>query len=82
MLAAAGAAVVVPDEELDGDRLAKELEALLADPGRLAGMGEAAKGLGRPKAAEEVARLAEEHARPRPVAPATGTAAEGDASGA
>jgi UDP-N-acetylglucosamine:LPS N-acetylglucosamine transferase len=82
LLAAAGGAVVVPDEELDGARLAKELEALLADPGRLASMGEAAKGLGRPKAAEEVARLAEEHARPRPVAVATGNVEEGDASGA
>ena len=27
-------------------------------------MGQAAKGLGRPKAAEEVARLAEKHAAP------------------
>jgi UDP-N-acetylglucosamine--N-acetylmuramyl-(pentapeptide) pyrophosphoryl-undecaprenol N-acetylglucosamine transferase len=81
LLAAAGAAVIVPDEELDGARLAKELEALLADPGRLARMGEAVKGLGRPKAAEEVARLAEEHARPRAVAHATRNAAQGDASG-
>jgi UDP-N-acetylglucosamine--N-acetylmuramyl-(pentapeptide) pyrophosphoryl-undecaprenol N-acetylglucosamine transferase len=82
LLAAAGGAVVVPDGELDGARLASELEALLADPGRLATMGEAVKALGRPKAAEEVARLAEEHARPRPVAHATRNAAEGDASGA
>jgi len=77
LLATAGGAVVVPDEELDGARLAKELEMLLADPGRLASMSEAVKGLARPKAAEEVARLAEEHARPRLVAHANGEADAG-----
>jgi UDP-N-acetylglucosamine--N-acetylmuramyl-(pentapeptide) pyrophosphoryl-undecaprenol N-acetylglucosamine transferase len=81
LLAAAGAAVIVPDAEVDGARLATELEALLADPGRLARMGEAAKGLGRPKAAEEVARLVEERARPVPVAHATTNRARGDVSG-
>jgi UDP-N-acetylglucosamine--N-acetylmuramyl-(pentapeptide) pyrophosphoryl-undecaprenol N-acetylglucosamine transferase len=82
LLAAAGAAVVVPDEELDGARLANELDALLADPGRLAGMGEAVKALGRPGAAEAVAQMAEEHARPRPLAHATSKGGEGDAGGA
>jgi len=82
LLAAADGAVVVPDEELDGARLAKELDALLADPGRLAGMGEAVKALGRPGAAEAVAHLAEEHARPRPFTDATSNGAKGDASGA
>ena len=81
-IASVGGAVVVPDEELDGARLAKELGTLLADPGRLASMGEAVKGLGRAGAAEAVAQLAEEHARPRPVAHATSNAEEGDASGA
>lgn len=74
-LASVGAAVVVPDEELDGARLAKELEVLLGDPSRLASMGEAAKALGRPKAAEEVARLAEEHARPERAVAVTGKGA-------
>ncbi len=82
LLASVGGAVVVPDEELDGARLAKELDTLLADPGRLASMGEALKGLGRAGAAEAVAQLAEEHARPGPVAHATRNAGEGDASGA
>jgi len=82
LLASVGGAVVVPDEELDGARLSKELGTLLADPGRLASMGEALKGLGRAGAAEAVAQLAEEHARPRPVAHATRNAEEGDASGA
>jgi UDP-N-acetylglucosamine:LPS N-acetylglucosamine transferase len=74
--------VVVPDDELDGARLANELEALLADPGRLASMGEAVKRLGRAGAAEKVARLAEEHSRPRPLSHATSSPAEGDAGGA
>jgi UDP-N-acetylglucosamine--N-acetylmuramyl-(pentapeptide) pyrophosphoryl-undecaprenol N-acetylglucosamine transferase len=82
LLASVGGAVVVPDEELDGARLAKELGMLLADPGRLASMGEAVKGLGRAGAAEAVAQLAEEHARPRPAAHATSNAERGDASGA
>jgi UDP-N-acetylglucosamine--N-acetylmuramyl-(pentapeptide) pyrophosphoryl-undecaprenol N-acetylglucosamine transferase len=82
LLASVGGAVVVPDEELDGARLSKELGTLLADPGRLASMGEALKGLGRAGAAEAVAQLAEEHARPRSVAHATRNAEEGDASGA
>ena len=58
----AGAAVVVPDAELDGDRLVGEVERLMADPGRLAAMGAAANGLARPGAADAVAALAEEHA--------------------
>ena len=38
----AGAAVLVPDAELDADRLVAEVDALLADPGRRAAMGDAA----------------------------------------
>jgi UDP-N-acetylglucosamine--N-acetylmuramyl-(pentapeptide) pyrophosphoryl-undecaprenol N-acetylglucosamine transferase len=53
----------VPDAELDVDRLEEELTVLLADPTRLAAMGDAARALGRPDAAERVAALAEEHAR-------------------
>ena len=37
-VAATGGAVVVPDDELDGDRLVAEVDALLADPGRLGRM--------------------------------------------
>lgn len=62
-LVSAGAAVLVPDAELTPERLAAELEPLLADPARLAAMGEAARRLGRPDAAERVAALVEEHAR-------------------
>jgi UDP-N-acetylglucosamine--N-acetylmuramyl-(pentapeptide) pyrophosphoryl-undecaprenol N-acetylglucosamine transferase len=51
----AGAAVVVPDAELTPARLAAEIEALLADPGRLAAMGRASAALGRPDAAQRIA---------------------------
>ena len=38
----AGAAVVVPDHELDGERLGREAKLLLADPEQLERMGQAA----------------------------------------
>jgi UDP-N-acetylglucosamine:LPS N-acetylglucosamine transferase len=62
-LSAAGAAVLVPDPELTAERLAAELEPLLADGGRLEAMGAAARELGRPDAASAVAELVERHAR-------------------
>jgi UDP-N-acetylglucosamine--N-acetylmuramyl-(pentapeptide) pyrophosphoryl-undecaprenol N-acetylglucosamine transferase len=59
----AGAAVVVPDHELDGPRLAREVAALLGAPQRRAEMANAAREAARPDAAEriaaEVLRLAE-----------------------
>jgi undecaprenyldiphospho-muramoylpentapeptide beta-N-acetylglucosaminyltransferase len=58
----AGAAVLLPEAELVGDRLTKEVDALLADPMHLATMAGAARGLARPHAADEIAGLAEEHA--------------------
>ncbi len=62
-LAGAGGAVVVADEALDGSRLAAELDALLAAPGRLAEMSRAAGSLARPGATVAVADLVQEHAR-------------------
>lgn len=62
-LADAGGAVVVADGELDGARLAAELDGLLADPERRRAMSAAARRLARPDAADRVAALAEEHAR-------------------
>jgi UDP-N-acetylglucosamine--N-acetylmuramyl-(pentapeptide) pyrophosphoryl-undecaprenol N-acetylglucosamine transferase len=59
----AGAAVVVPDRELDGTRLASEVDGLLADPARLEAMSAAARALARPDAAARVADLVEEVAR-------------------
>lgn len=64
-LVAAGAAVIVPDAECDGARLASELDVLLGDPVRLEAMGTAARGLARPDAAARVADLVEEAARGR-----------------
>jgi len=54
-MAAAGAAIVIPDAELDGPRLAREVGTLLADPGRLGAMGAASVALARPDAALLVA---------------------------
>jgi UDP-N-acetylglucosamine--N-acetylmuramyl-(pentapeptide) pyrophosphoryl-undecaprenol N-acetylglucosamine transferase len=55
-LADAGAAVVVPDAELDGPRLAREVGALLADESRFRAMERAALAVARPDAAERIAR--------------------------
>ncbi|MDX6733300.1 MAG: UDP-N-acetylglucosamine--N-acetylmuramyl-(pentapeptide) pyrophosphoryl-undecaprenol [Baekduia sp.] len=52
----AGAAIVVPDAELTPQRLDDEVGALLGDPGRLAAMAVASRGLARPDAARDIAR--------------------------
>jgi undecaprenyldiphospho-muramoylpentapeptide beta-N-acetylglucosaminyltransferase len=57
LLAAAGAAIVVGDDEATGGRLAGEVAALLADPARREAMGRAAREVGRPEAAGAVAAL-------------------------
>jgi UDP-N-acetylglucosamine--N-acetylmuramyl-(pentapeptide) pyrophosphoryl-undecaprenol N-acetylglucosamine transferase len=51
----AGAAVVVPDAELDGPRLAREVGALLGAPQRMAAMRAAARAVAKPDAAERIA---------------------------
>jgi UDP-N-acetylglucosamine--N-acetylmuramyl-(pentapeptide) pyrophosphoryl-undecaprenol N-acetylglucosamine transferase len=51
----AGAAVVVPDAELDGPRLAREVGTLLGSPQRLAEMAKAAREAAMPDAAERIA---------------------------
>jgi len=63
-MAATGAAVVVPDRELTGERLVSEVDGLLfGDPQRLYAMARAAKVAARPHAAHDIAALAQEHAR-------------------
>ena len=51
----AGAAVVIPDAELDGPRLAREVGGLLGAPQRMAAMANAAREVAKPDAAERVA---------------------------
>ena len=60
---AAEAAIVIPDDQADGGRLLRELTSIIDDPVRYRKMVEAMQGLGRPYAAEEVARLIESVAR-------------------
>ncbi len=50
-----GAAVLVPDAELDAARLRTEVDALLGDPSRLAAMASASVALARPDAAQAIA---------------------------
>jgi UDP-N-acetylglucosamine--N-acetylmuramyl-(pentapeptide) pyrophosphoryl-undecaprenol N-acetylglucosamine transferase len=54
-MADVGAAIVIPDDELTGPRLAQEVGSLLADRGRLAAMSRASAALARPEAATEIA---------------------------
>ena len=61
-----GAAVVVPDAELDGPRLAREVAALLGAPQRLRAMARAAEALARVDAADRVAAEALALARRSP----------------
>jgi UDP-N-acetylglucosamine--N-acetylmuramyl-(pentapeptide) pyrophosphoryl-undecaprenol N-acetylglucosamine transferase len=51
----AGAAVAIPDGELDAARLTREVVELLSDRGRLAAMAGASRGLARPDAAKDIA---------------------------
>jgi UDP-N-acetylglucosamine--N-acetylmuramyl-(pentapeptide) pyrophosphoryl-undecaprenol N-acetylglucosamine transferase len=58
-VAEAGAAVVLPDRDLDGSRLAEAVGALAADPARRREMGEAARKLARLDAAPRIADVAD-----------------------
>jgi len=55
-MAEAGAATIVPDAEVGPQRLRAEVDGLLADAERLAGMAAASRRLARPDAAATVAR--------------------------
>jgi UDP-N-acetylglucosamine--N-acetylmuramyl-(pentapeptide) pyrophosphoryl-undecaprenol N-acetylglucosamine transferase len=54
-MAEGGAAVLVPDAELDAARLSREVGAILSEPGRLAAMSRSARALARPDAADRIA---------------------------
>ena len=51
----AGAAIVIPDDQLSPARLALEVGGLLADPGRLTQMARASAALAKPTAAQDIA---------------------------
>ncbi|HEX8120941.1 MAG TPA: UDP-N-acetylglucosamine--N-acetylmuramyl-(pentapeptide) pyrophosphoryl-undecaprenol N-acetylglucosamine transferase [Solirubrobacteraceae bacterium] len=55
-MADAGAAVIVPDDEVTPERLRREVDALMDDPARLADMAAASRALARPDAAATIAR--------------------------
>lgn len=61
----AGAAALVLDSDMHGERLFKEVESLAADPERLDAMGERARSFAHPGAAHRAAEILEEvcHAR-------------------
>jgi UDP-N-acetylglucosamine--N-acetylmuramyl-(pentapeptide) pyrophosphoryl-undecaprenol N-acetylglucosamine transferase len=63
LLATAGAAGMIPSNELSAEGLAARLEELLADGGRLAAMGRAARSLARPRAVADIAGHVEELGR-------------------
>lgn len=53
----AGAAIMLPDAECTGPRLRELVGALLSDRPRLEAMGDAARGVGRPEAANRIAEI-------------------------
>ena len=55
---ATGAAKVILDKELTGEKLLEEIEKLLINDNQLQAMKKAAKSLGRPEAAAEIAQQA------------------------
>ncbi len=50
-----GAGIVIRESQLDADRLTAEVVGLLDDPARMARMSSAARAMGKPRAAEQVA---------------------------
>lgn len=56
----AGAAILLPDAELSGDRVADAVAELASDPERRKAMGRAARSLARPDAARRIADVAEQ----------------------
>ena len=63
-MADGGAAIVVPDSQLDGPRLAREVGGLLGAPQRLEAMRGAARGLARLDAADRIADAVLDLTRP------------------
>jgi UDP-N-acetylglucosamine--N-acetylmuramyl-(pentapeptide) pyrophosphoryl-undecaprenol N-acetylglucosamine transferase len=66
----AGAAVMIEERDLTGERLAGEIRAILSDPARRERMARAAGRLGSPQAAKEIADVCSELVRRRWGSPA------------
>lgn len=59
-MAKAGAALLIKDAEFTGERLFREMQQALAQPGQLESMAKAARGLAKPGAAQRAAAVLEE----------------------
>ena len=57
VLAGVGAAILLPENEMTQERLLQEVVSVLADPGRLKAMGDQARKLAHPDAAERIANM-------------------------
>ncbi len=68
----AGAARLLPQEELTPERLTNEIFSLLDQPRRMQAMEECARALGRPRAVEDIVDLLERSAKPTSAARAQG----------
>ncbi len=58
-----GAARLIPEPELTGERLAREILALISEPQRMVELGARARKLARPNAARDIADLIDQVAR-------------------
>ena len=70
VLESAGAAVVLAQADLSGERLAAVIQDLVSDPTRLSQMSQRSRTLGRTDSAETIVRECLALARPSPEAPA------------
>jgi UDP-N-acetylglucosamine--N-acetylmuramyl-(pentapeptide) pyrophosphoryl-undecaprenol N-acetylglucosamine transferase len=59
-MARAGGARLIPEPELSGERLAREVASLIAQPQQLVELGRRARQLARPHAARDIANLIDE----------------------
>jgi UDP-N-acetylglucosamine:LPS N-acetylglucosamine transferase len=71
---AAGAARLIPQDELKPERLTNEIFSLLDQPRRIADMEQRAHSLAKPRAVEDIVDLLETLAKPKDCAHEEGTA--------
>ena len=63
VLAEKGAAIIINDKDLSGERLAETITYVVSDPERMAGMSANSRALGKPEAAGQIAMRLVELAR-------------------